>query len=71
MKLIAKLSIPLVLMIACAGCTTTKVVGGCPSLPPPPIAAVDALQALGDSAVNVWAVDLDRHYQKLAVCRGN
>jgi hypothetical protein len=31
---------------------------------------VDALHAAGDSAVDAWAVDLDRHYLKLDACRG-
>jgi len=45
------------------------VVGSCPVLPPPPTAAIDALEAAGNSAVDAWAIELDRHYQKLDVCR--
>lgn len=45
--------------------------GSCPPLPPPPVAAVDALQAAGNSAVDAWVIALDRHYDKLAVCLGN
>jgi hypothetical protein len=71
MKLTAKLSILTALMIACAGCQTTKVAGSCPSLAPPPVAAVDALRAVGDSAVDAWAIALDRHYQKLDACIGH
>lgn len=67
MKLTVKLSILLALMIACAACQTTGI--SCPTLAPPPDAAVDALQAAGDNAVDAWAGDLDRHYQKLAACR--
>ncbi len=52
------------------GCATGRVVGSCPPLAPPPLAAVDALQAAGDSSVDAWAVELDRHYQKLDACRG-
>ena len=69
MKSTVRLSILLALTIACAGCQTTRTVGSCPSLTPPPVAAVDALQAAGNSAVDAWAVELDRHYQKLAACR--
>jgi len=46
------------------------VVGSCPPLAPPPIAAVDALQNAKSNAVDAWVVDLDRHYQKLAACVG-
>lgn len=52
------------------GCATARVVGSCPVLPPAPAAAVDALQAAGDSSVDAWADQLDRHYQKLDACRG-
>ncbi len=51
------------------GCASSRIAGSCPPLAPPPLAAVDALQAAGDSAVDAWAVELDRHYQKLAACR--
>lgn len=57
-------------MIVLGGCQTTRVVGSCPPLSPPPAKAVDALQAAHDSAVDAWVVDLDRHYQKLAICAG-
>jgi len=70
MKLTVRLSILLALTIGLGACRTSGIAGSCPSLPPPPVAAVDALQAAGDSAVDAWAVALDRHYQKLAVCRG-
>jgi len=70
MKSIAKLSILLLLMTVCAACQTTKVVGSCPPLAPPPVAAVDALQKVQNNAVDAWVVDLDRHYQKLAACDG-
>lgn len=52
-----------------SGCATGRVVGSCPVLAPPPAAAVDALQAAGDSSVDAWADQLDRHYQKLDACR--
>lgn len=52
------------LMSACAA----RVVGSCPVLAPPPLAAVDALQGANDANVDAWAVALDRHYDKLAVC---
>ena len=52
------------------GCASARLAGSCPPLPPPPAAAVDALHAAGDSAVDAWAVDLDRHYRKLDACRG-
>lgn len=55
------------LMTACA---SGRIVGSCPTLAPPPAAAVDALQGAGDSSVDAWAVALDRHYQKLAACVG-
>lgn len=55
-------------MTACA--SVPKAAGNCPVLPPPPTAAVDALEGAQDSAVDAWAVALDRHYDKLAVCRG-
>jgi hypothetical protein len=29
---------------------------------------VDALQGAGNASVDAWAVALDRHYAKLAVC---
>ena len=70
MKSTAKLSILLAVMTGLGACSTTRIVGSCPSLAPPPLAAVDALQAAGDSAVDAWAVDLDRHYLKIAICRG-
>ncbi|MCY1561072.1 hypothetical protein D9M68_982850 [compost metagenome] len=54
------------LMTACA---PGRMVGSCPPLPPPPVAAVHALQAAGSSAVDAWAISLDRHYDKLAACR--
>lgn len=45
------------------GCATGRVVGSCTVLPPPPSVAS------GDSAVDAWVDDLDRHYQKLDACR--
>ena len=51
-----------------SGCASGRVVGSCPVLPPAPLAALDAMQAAGDSAVDAWAVALDRHYQKLDAC---
>lgn len=51
-------------------CTTVRVTGSCPDLPPPPRAAVVALQKAKDPAVDQWAVDLANHYDKLDVCRG-
>ena len=59
---------PLLLTIGFVGCQT--VVSSCPQLSAPPAAAIDALQAAGNSSVDAWVVDLDRHYQKLAVCKG-
>ena len=56
------------LTIGFVGCQS--VVGSCPQLSVPPSAAVDALQGAHDGAVDAWVVDLDRHYQKLAVCKG-
>ena len=56
------------LTTAFAGCQS--VVGSCPQLSPPPVAAVNALQGAHNGAVDAWVVDLDRHYQKLAVCKG-
>ena len=67
MKSIAGLLILAGLM---SGCASARVVGSCPPLPPPPLAAMDALQAAGDSAVDAWAVALDRHYRKLDACAG-
>ena len=55
-------------MLAFAGCQS--VVGSCPQLSAPPSAAIDALQGAHNGAVDAWVVDLDRHYQKLAVCKG-
>ena len=54
--------------IVFAGCQS--VVGSCPQLSAPPAAAIDALQGAHNGAVDAWVVDLDRHYQKLAVCKG-
>lgn len=51
------------------GCASGRVVGSCPALSAPPLAAVNALEAADDRAVDAWVVDLDRHYQKLDVCR--
>jgi hypothetical protein len=34
------------------------------------VAALDAMQAAGDGSVDAWVDTLDRHYQKLDVCRG-
>lgn len=70
MKSIASLLTLLLLTTGLGACQTTRTVGSCPVLPPPPVAAVDALQAAGNSAVDAWAVELDRHYQKLAACAG-
>ena len=67
MKSLIALSILTMLM---AGCTTARVTSDCPDLPPPPRAAVDALQSAGDPAVDQWAVALERHYQMLDVCLG-
>lgn len=52
------------------GCTTARVVGSCPDLPPPPPAAVRALEQANDPAVDQWAVDLANHYDKLDACLG-
>ena len=60
--------IPPLLTIGFAGCQS--VVGSCPQLSAPPAAAIDALQDAHNGAVDAWVVDLDRHYQKLAVCKG-
>src|SRR5690606_26349298 len=58
-------------MLCLSACASVpKVAGSCPALPPPPAAAVDALQSANDSAVDAWAVALDRHYDKLDACRG-
>ena len=59
---------PLLLTIGFAGCQS--VVGSCPQLSAPPAAAIDALQDAHNGAVDAWVVDLDRHYQKLVVCKG-
>lgn len=59
----------LILALPMTACASARVAGSCPPLAPPPVAAVDALQAAGDPAVDAWAVDLDRHYQKLDACR--
>lgn len=59
----------LILALLTSGCASARVAGSCPALSPPPVAAVDALEAAKDSAVDAWVVDLDRHYDKLAVCR--
>ena len=58
------------LTIGLAGCQTTGVVGSCPTLAAPPKAAVAALRAAKNGAVDAWVVDLDRHYQKLDACAG-
>ena len=60
----------LILALPMTACASARVVGSCPPLPPPPVAAVDALQAAGDSGVDAWAVALARHYQKLDACMG-
>lgn len=52
------------------GCETVRVVGSCPSLPPPPEAAVAALRSADDPAVDRWAVELANHYDKLDACLG-
>lgn len=70
MKSTARLLILLLPMTALGACTTTRVVGSCPPLAPPPLAAIDALQNAKDSAIDAWVVDLDRHYQKLSACSG-
>ena len=70
MKSIAKLLILLTAMSALGACQTTRVVGNCPVLPPPPKAAIDVLQAQGDTRTDAWVVLLDRHYQKLDACNG-
>lgn len=59
-----------ILAMLISGCTTARVVSDCPELPPPPAAAVAALQSAGDPAVDDWAVDLIKHYDKLDVCLG-
>jgi hypothetical protein len=71
MRSTARLLILLTAMTGLGACQTARVVGSCPPLAPPPLAAVDALQAAADSAVDAWVVSLDRHYQKLAVCAGS
>ena len=71
MKSTVRLLILLAAVTALGGCQTTRVAGSCPALPPPPVRAVDALQAAADSAVDAWVVALDRHYQKLDVCAAN
>lgn len=53
------------------GCASGRVVGSCPALSPPPMAAVDALQGAQNADVDAWVVALDRHYDKLAVCAGH
>lgn len=58
----------LILALPMTGCATVPI-SSCPPLSQPPVAAVDALQAAGNSAVDAWVVDLDRHYQKLEICR--
>lgn len=64
----AALLMSTMLMTGCA--TVPKVAGNCPPLSPPPVAAVDAMQAADDSAIDAWVVQLERHYQKLDACRG-
>lgn len=67
MKSTPKLLTLIALMVIFAGCTT-KIDGPCPYLAPPPLAAVDALQAARDANVDVWVVGLSRHYKKLGEC---
>ena len=47
-----------------------SVTGVCPSLPPPTMPAVDALDgaARADAATARWVIDLDQHYDALARC---
>lgn len=59
-----------ILMTLMTGCTSVRVTSDCPDLPPPPRAAVVALQNANDPAVDQWAVDLANHYDKLDVCLG-
>ena len=54
-----------------SACASGRVASSCPVLAPAPVAAVDALQAADNSAVDAWAVELDRHYQKLDACRAS
>jgi hypothetical protein len=53
-----------------SGCTSVRAIGSCPDLPPPPEAAVIALQTADNPVVDEWAIDLANHYDKLDVCRG-
>lgn len=53
-----------------SGCSPTiKYV--CPPLAAVPSSTLDALEAKGrqDPSTASWVIDLDRHYQKLDVCR--
>src|SRR5690625_4706971 len=67
MRLLAGLWILAVLM---SGCSIVRVTSDCPDLPPPPVAAIEALQSTDDPTVDNWAVALERHHQMLDVCLG-
>jgi hypothetical protein len=70
MKSMTRLFGLMMLMTGFAGCQSLAVDGACPTLAPPPVQAVDALQNANDPSVDAWVVLLDRHYQKLKVCQG-
>lgn len=64
-----RLTISLVmLMPLISACATTRFLNNCPDLRKPPAVAVDALQQANDPVIDQWVVDLDKHYQKLAIC---
>lgn len=59
------------LMMLMTGCATVPSASVCPVLAPPPNEAVDALENTDSAAVDLWVIELSRHYDKLDVRRGN
>jgi hypothetical protein len=59
-----------ILTMLLGACTTARVTGSCPELRNPPREVVEALRKAKNAAVDQWAVDLARHYDKLDVCLG-
>lgn len=61
----------LILTTLLAGCATVRG-SKCPSLANPPSSVVDALETAGraDPNASAWVIGLDRHYQKLDICKG-
>lgn len=54
-----------------SSCTTVTTKYVCPSLSPVPNSTLDVLESQGrkDPNTAAWVVDLDKHYQKLDVCK--